>query len=39
MKPSNLPSVGEMLERLSKGEFDGKAYEAAYPERMKATIY
>jgi hypothetical protein len=28
-----------MLERLSKGEFDGKAYEAAYPERMKATIY
>ncbi len=36
---SELPSVGEMLERLSKGEFDGKAYEAAYPERMKATIY
>jgi uncharacterized protein len=36
---SDLPGVGEMLERLSKGEFDGKAYEAAYPERMKATIY
>jgi uncharacterized protein len=37
--PADLPGVGEMLERLSKGEFDGKAYEAAYPERMKATIY
>jgi PPOX class probable FMN-dependent enzyme len=37
--PSELPGVGEMLERLSQGEFDGKAYEAAYPERMKATIY
>jgi uncharacterized protein len=36
---SDLPGVGEMLERLSKGEFDGKAYEAAYPARMKATIY
>ena len=37
--PADLPSVGEMLERLSTGDFDGKAYEAAYPERMKATIY
>ena len=39
MKSADLPSVGEMLERLSKGRFDGKAYEAAYPERMAATIY
>jgi uncharacterized protein len=37
--PADLPSVGEMLERHSNGEFDGKAYEAEYPERMKATIY
>ena len=36
---SDLPSVGEMMERLSKGAFDGKAYDAAYPERMKRTIY
>jgi hypothetical protein len=36
---SELPTVGEMMERLSKGEFDGKAYDAAYPERMKQTIY
>lgn len=36
---SELPTVGEMMERLSKGEFDGKAYDAEYPERMKRTIY
>jgi uncharacterized protein len=36
---SELPSVGEMMERLSKGDFDGKAYDAEYPERMKGTIY
>jgi uncharacterized protein len=38
-KPSDLPTVGEMMERLSPGDFDGKAYDAAYPERMKQTIY
>ena len=36
---SQLPTVGEMMERLSNGEFDGKAYDAEYPERMKRTIY
>jgi uncharacterized protein len=36
---SELPTVGEMLQRLSPGEFDGKAYDAEYPERMKRTIY
>jgi PPOX class probable FMN-dependent enzyme len=36
---SKLPTVGEMMERLSNGEFDGKAYDAEYPERMKRTIY
>ena len=36
---SELPTVGEMMERLSNGEFDGKAYDAEYPERMKRTIY
>jgi PPOX class probable FMN-dependent enzyme len=36
---SALPTVGEMMERLSKGDFDGKAYDAEYPERMKRTIY
>ena len=36
---SELPTVGEMMERLSHGEFDGKAYDAEYPERMNRTIY
>jgi PPOX class probable FMN-dependent enzyme len=36
---SELPSIGEMLEALAKGDFDGKAYDAAYPERLKQTIY
>ena len=36
---SALPTVGEMMERLSKNDFDGKAYDAEYPERMKRTIY
>lgn len=39
VKQSELPTVGEMMERLSNGEFDGKAYDAEYPERMKRTIY
>ncbi len=36
---SALPSVGQMLEKITAGEFDGKAYDEAYPERMKQTIY
>ena len=36
---SALPTVGEMMERLSNGDFDGKAYDEEYPERMKRTIY
>ena len=36
---TSLPTVGEMMERLAPGEFDGKAYDAEYPERMKRTIY
>ncbi len=36
---SELPSSGEILERLSKGAIDGKAYEAAYPQRLKETMY
>ncbi len=35
----SLPTIGAMMERLAPGDFDGKAYDAAYPERMKQTIY
>ncbi len=34
----SLPTVGEMMHKLDKG-FDGVAYDAEYPERMKKTIY
>ncbi len=34
-----LPSTGAMLERMSRGEIDGAAYDAEYPERMQRTIY
>ncbi len=34
-----LPSTGLMLERMSRGAVDGAAYDAAYPERMRRTIY
>jgi PPOX class probable FMN-dependent enzyme len=36
---SELPSVGEILAAITSGEFDGKAYDAAYPERVRQTIY
>jgi hypothetical protein len=36
---SALPTVGQMLQAITKGSFDGQAYDAAYPERLKQTIY
>ena len=35
----SLPSAGQILQRLSQNRIDGEAYEQAYPERMKATMY
>ena len=37
--PSELPSVGDILEAITAGAFDGKAHDAAYPERLRQTIY
>lgn len=37
--PSELPSVGEIMEAITAGAFDGAAYDAAYPERVRQTIY
>jgi PPOX class probable FMN-dependent enzyme len=36
---SELPSTGEILQALTKGSFDGAAYDAAYPKRLEETIY
>jgi PPOX class probable FMN-dependent enzyme len=36
---AKLPSTGEMLEAITAGGIDGKAYDEAYPQRLKETIY
>ena len=36
---SELPSVGQIMELITAGEFDGAAYDAAYPQRIRDTIY
>jgi uncharacterized protein len=36
---SSLPTSGQMMEALSCGTVDGAAHDAAYPERLKQTIY
>jgi uncharacterized protein len=36
---SELPSVGAILELITAGAYDGKALDAAYPERLRQTIY
>ncbi len=37
--PSELPTVGQVMEKITAGEFDGAAYDAGYPERVRQTIY
>ena len=37
--PSVLPSVGEIMEAITAGAFDGAAYDEGYPERVRQTIY
>jgi PPOX class probable FMN-dependent enzyme len=37
--PAELPSVGDILQLITAGEFDGKSHDAAYPERLRQTIY
>jgi len=38
-RAENLPTAGQMIEAMSKEPFDGTAYDKAYPERQKKTIY
>jgi uncharacterized protein len=37
--PDELPSVGQINELITAGAFDGAAYDAAYPRRVRDTIY
>ena len=36
---SELPSSGQIMEMITAGEFDGAAHDAAYPQRVRETIY
>lgn len=36
---SALPTAGQWLQRITNGEIDGAAHDAAYPERVRQTIY
>ncbi|HET6183797.1 MAG TPA: pyridoxamine 5'-phosphate oxidase family protein [Acetobacteraceae bacterium] len=36
---SELPSTGAILAQLTQGDIDGASYDAAYPQRLKETIY
>jgi PPOX class probable FMN-dependent enzyme len=36
---SELPTVGQIMEQITAGAFDGAAYDAGYPERVRQTIY
>lgn len=38
-EPSELPSVGRIMEWITSGGFDGAEYDAAYPQRVLDTIY
>jgi uncharacterized protein len=39
VKRSELPSAGEILQAITRSAIDGKAYDEAYPERLRQTIY
>lgn len=36
---SALPTSGQIMEAITQGAFDGAAYDRAYPERIRQTIY
>ena len=36
---TELPTVGQINELITNGAFDGKAYDDAYPQRVRDTIY
>jgi PPOX class probable FMN-dependent enzyme len=36
---SELPTVGQIMQAITAGEFDAATYDANYPERIRQTIY
>jgi PPOX class probable FMN-dependent enzyme len=37
--PSELPTVGQINSQITDGAFDGAGFDAAYPARVRETIY
>ena len=37
--PDELPSVGQIMQAISDGSFDGQAYDESYPDRIRQTMY
>jgi len=37
--PDDLPTPGQIMEYITGGDFDGGAYDAGYPERLRTTMY
>ncbi|MDQ2708377.1 MAG: pyridoxamine 5'-phosphate oxidase family protein [Actinomycetota bacterium] len=37
--PSELPTVGQIMQAITSGEIDGATYDRDYPERLRATLY
>ncbi len=37
--PEDLPTVGQIMAAITAGAFDGAAYDAEYPQRIRETIY
>jgi PPOX class probable FMN-dependent enzyme len=35
----DVPTVGQIMEQITAGELDGDAYDAAYPDRLRQSIY
>ena len=38
-RPEELPTLGAIMHQITQGRFDGDAYDAAAPERIRQTIY
>lgn len=36
---TELPTVGQIMEHITAGQFDGQEYDAGYAERVRQTIY
>ncbi len=37
--PSDLPTPGDIIDEMTQGEIDGKAYDAAWPGRAETTMW